>query len=79
MSFDLIELQNIPPQYIYFKPKDIAHMAVSISSDILMSDADDNHTTVKMILENTEFLKRFIEISDLINKCGKDIADFINK
>lgn len=72
-------MSKIPEEYLYFKPKDVAAMAVDVASDILVSDVIMNKEFVKHIMNDPKYLKRFQEIAALINNCGKDIADLINK
>jgi hypothetical protein len=72
-----LELHSIPPEYIYFKPKDIARMALSIASDINMTDPDSDKELTGILLQNKEFLEKFTQICDLINNCGKDVAKFL--
>ena len=71
-------MSEIPVEYLYFKSKDVASMAVDVASDILLSDVDMNKEVVKDLMKNPEFLMRFELIAALINKCGEDIAEAYN-
>lgn len=70
-------MSEIPVEYLYFKPKDVAAMAVDVASDIIVSDVIMNKEVVNDIMKNPEFFHRFEEITRLINKCGEDIALYI--
>jgi hypothetical protein len=72
-----LELDSIPSEYIYFKPKDIARMSLSIASDINNSDPDSDKLLTDILLKNKEFLEKFTQICDLINNCGKDVVKFL--
>ena len=67
-------MSEIPVEYLYFKPKDVASMVVDVASDILVADRDKNKDLAKDIMKHPEFLKRFEYISSLINKCGDDLV-----
>jgi len=73
-----MELNSIPSEYIYFKPKDIARMTLSIASDINMTDPDSDKELAEILLQNKDFLKKFTDICNLLNNSGKDVAKFLN-
>jgi hypothetical protein len=73
-----MELNSIPSEYIYFKPKDIARMSISIASDINMTDPDSDKELTGILLQNKDFLKKFTHICTLLNNCGKDVAIFLD-
>ena len=72
-----IEAHSIPSEYIYFKPKDIARMTLSIASDINMTDPALDKDMAEMLLTNKYFLEKFTHICHLINNSGKDVAKFL--
>ena len=72
-----MELNSIPSEYIYFKPKDIARMTLSIASDINMTDPELDKDLDEILLTNKDFLEKFTHICHLINNSGKDVAKFL--
>lgn len=72
-----IESHSIPSEYIYFKPKDIAKMTLSIASDINMTDPEIDKNFSEILLKNKDFLEKFTHICQLINNCGNDVAKFL--
>ena len=71
------ELNSIPSEYIYFKPKDIAKMTLSIASDINMTDPEIDKNFSEILLKNKDFLEKFTHICQLINNYGNDVAKFL--
>ena len=72
------ELNSIPSEYIYFKPKDIARMSISIASDINMTDPDSDKKLTGILLQNKDLLKKFTHICNLLNNSGREVAIFLN-
>ena len=73
-----MELNSIPSEYIYFKPKDIARMSISIASDINMTDPDSDKKLTGILLQNKDLLKKFTHICNLLNNSGREVAIFLN-